>query len=57
MLTGKVISRAVRGHLIGDAVLSVLVLAKTFNVPLPKSSDDPESGNVKTRVFNYNAIT
>ena len=48
MLTGKAISRAVRAHLIVDAVLSALVLAKTFNVPLPRSSDDPETGNVET---------
>ena len=50
MRTGKAISRAVhvRAQLIVDAVLSALVLAKTFNVPLPGSSDDPESGNVET---------
>ena len=41
MPTGKAISRAVRGHLIVDAVPSALMLAKTFNVSLPRSSDDP----------------
>ena len=51
MLTGKAIFRAVRGHLIVDAVLSAMVLAKTFNVSLPGSSGDPESGNVETEEF------
>ena len=51
MLTGKAISRAVQAHLIVDAVRRALVLAKTFNVPLPGSSDDPESGNVETEEF------
>ena len=36
MLTGKAIARAVRGHLIVDAALNALLLAKTFNVPLPE---------------------
>ncbi|XP_062500813.1 uncharacterized protein LOC134178048 [Corticium candelabrum] len=40
MLTGKTISRAIRAQLIVDAVLSALVLAKTFNVSLRGSSDD-----------------
>ena len=35
-------------YVIADAVLSALMLAKTFNVPLPGSSDDPESRNVET---------
>ena len=35
MLTGKAIARAVRGHLIVDAALNALFLAKTFNVHLP----------------------
>ena len=38
MLSGKAIARAVRGHLIIDAALNALVLAKTFNVPLPRSA-------------------
>ncbi len=49
--TGKAISRAVWAHPIVDAVLSALVLAKTFNMPLPGSSDDPETGNVETEEF------
>ena len=48
MLTGKAISRAIRAQLIVGAVLSALVLAKTFNVPLPGSSDDR---NVETEEF------
>ena len=42
MLSGKAIARAVRAHLIVDAVLNALVLAKTFCVPLPGSSHDTE---------------
>ena len=38
-------------YLIVDAVLIALVLNKTFNAPLPGSSDDPESGNVETDEF------
>ena len=40
MLTGKAIARAARGHLIVNAALNALVLAKTFNVPLPGSEDE-----------------
>ena len=35
MLTGKAIAQAVRGHLIVNAALNALLLAKIFNVPLP----------------------
>ena len=45
MLTGKAIAQAVRGHLIVDAALNAhstalnaLVLANTFDVPLPSCS-------------------
>ena len=51
MLTGKAISRAVRAQLIVDAVLSALLLAKTYKEPLAGSSDDPESGNVEKEEF------
>ena len=40
MLTGKAIARAV-GHLIVDAALNALILARTWNVPLPTSEDEP----------------
>ena len=40
MLTGKAIARAVRGHFIIDAALNALLLAKTFDVPLPGSEDE-----------------
>ena len=48
MLTGKAIARAVRGHLIVDAALNALVLAKTFNVPLPGSEDETTENVVQT---------
>ena len=34
MLSGKAIAQAVRGHLIVDAALNALLLAKIFGVPL-----------------------
>ena len=40
MLTGKAMARAVRGHLIVDAALNALILARTWNVPLPTSEDE-----------------
>ena len=42
MLTGKTIVRAVRGHFIVDAALNALILASTFNVPIPASDEEIE---------------
>ena len=39
MLSGKAIARAVRGHFIVDEALNALILASTFNVPIPGVSD------------------
>ncbi len=35
MLSGKAISRAVRGHFIVDSALNTLVLAHAFRIPVP----------------------
>ena len=35
MLSGKAVARVLRGHLIVDAALNTLVLAQTFNIPVP----------------------
>ena len=48
MLSGKAIARAVWAHLIVDAALNALVLAKTFCVPLPGSSHDTECEDMET---------
>ena len=48
MLTGRSIARAVRGYLIVNAALNALLLAKTFNVPLPGCTvnEDEEAEDV-----------
>ncbi len=48
MLTGKAIALAVRGHLIVNAALNALVLAKTFNVPLPGDEDNTTDNVTQT---------
>ena len=58
MLTGKAISRAVRGHMLVDAALNTILVAKAYNIPLPikktdqpkrdPSSTDPENDDVET---------
>ena len=48
MLSGKAIARAVWAHLIVDAALNALVLAKTFCVPLPGSSHDTECEDMES---------
>ena len=35
MLTGKAISRAVRGHMLIDAALNTNLVAKAYHIPLP----------------------
>ena len=35
MLSGKAIARAIRGHFMVDAVLNALLLASSYNVPMP----------------------
>ena len=42
MLSGKAISRAVRGHLLVDAALNTMLVADLYNVPLP-SNDEEQS--------------
>ena len=37
MMTGKAVSRAVRGHLLVDAVLNTILVADAYNVPVPTS--------------------
>lgn len=37
MLSGKAVTRAVRGHLLVDAALNTILLADLYNVPVPKS--------------------
>ena len=39
MLTGKVIFRAVRGHILIDAALTTNLVAKAYHIPLPTKED------------------
>ena len=43
MVTGKAISRAVRGHMLVDAALNTILVAKAYHIPLPtKETDEPK---------------
>ena len=56
MLTGKAISRAVRGHILVDAALNTILVAEVYHIPLPTmeidepkwdtASTDPENDDV-----------
>lgn len=50
MLSGKAVSRAIRGHFLVDGALNAMLASKTFNVPLPvkstKERDTAESEEV-----------
>ena len=58
MLTGKAISRAVRGHMLIDAALNTNLVAKAYHIPLPTketyypkrdpTSTDPENDDDET---------
>ena len=49
MLTGKAISRAVRGHMLIDAALNTILVAKAYHIPLPtKETDEPERDPTST---------
>jgi hypothetical protein len=57
MLSGKAFARAVRAHLIVDAALNAMVLAKALCVPLPGSSEceDMETEEVESTSFHDEA--
>ena len=42
MVSGKAIARAIRGHFMVDAVLNALILASSYNVPLPSLEMETE---------------
>ena len=57
MLTEKAISRAVRGYLLVDAALNVLLLSKVFGITLPSSDNKQEEiiSEEVPRLEDYNA--
>ncbi|MCG8032822.1 MAG: hypothetical protein JAZ03_11695, partial [Candidatus Thiodiazotropha taylori] len=50
MLSGKALSRAVRRHLLVDAALNTMLVANTYNVPVPSKDTDeqPEADKSQT---------
>ena len=49
MLTGKAIPRAVRGHMLVDAALNTILVAKAYHIPLPnKETDEPKLDTART---------
>ena len=49
ILTGKAISRAVRGHMLVDAALNTILVAKAYHIPLPtKETDEPKRDTAST---------
>ena len=49
MLTGKAISRAVRGHMLIDAALDTNLVAKAYHIPLPtKETEGPKRDPTST---------
>ena len=49
MLTGKAISRAVRGHMLIDAALNTNLVAKAYHIPLPtKETYEPKQATAST---------
>ena len=58
MLTGKAISGAVRGHMLVDAALNTILVAKAYHIPLPtKETDEPKRDTASTDTENDNVET
>ena len=58
MLTGKAISRAVRGHMLVDAALNTILVAKAYHIPLPtKGTDKPKQDTASTDPENDDVET
>ena len=55
ILTGKAISRAIRGHILIKAVLYAIILSKIYGVPLPfKEKGDSRGDKTMEQVPDYN---
>ena len=58
MLTGKAICRAVRGHMLVDAALNIILVAKAYHIPLPtKETDEPKRDTASTDPENDDVET
>ena len=58
MLTGKAMSRAVRGHMLVDAALDTILVAKAYHIPLPTNeTDEPKRDTASTDPGNDDVET
>ena len=58
MLTGKDISGAVCGHMLVDAALNTILVAKAYHIPLPtKETDEPKRDTASTDPENDDVET
>ena len=58
MLTGKAICRAVRGHMLVDAALNIILVEKAYHIPLPtKETDEPKRDTASTDPENDDVET
>jgi hypothetical protein len=47
MISGKAISRAVRGHFMVDSALNTMMVANAYNMPLPYKEEDDQTSDVE----------
>ena len=62
MMTGKAVSRAVRGHMLVDAALNTILVADTYNVPVPTKDSvevhqDEMAIDLETQNIPQNKVT
>ena len=58
MLTGKAISIAIRRHMLVDAALKTILVAKAYYIPLPtKETDEPNWNTASTDAENDDVET
>ena len=58
MLTGKAICRVVCGHMLVDAALNTILVAKAYHIPLPtKETDEPKRDTASTNPENDDVET
>ena len=54
ILTGKAISRAIRGHILVEAVLYAIILSKIYRVPLPFKENNDARGDAPIEQISDN---
>jgi len=56
MLSGKAISRAVRGHLLVDAALNTILVANAYNLPIPTHQPDQPERDTESTSDDWHTI-